>query len=110
MDKTQVETKVRKAIGFFRAVGEASDPQSKKALLDQEASFHLFCNREGYEAADVFTETDHSGRSNGTYSDMLRYIRNSGDISAVVVSSLDVLGHKREELAISLLEMRPRRR
>ena len=105
MDKAQAEAKARKAIGFFRAVGEASDPQSKNALLDQEASFHLFCRREGYEAADVFTETDDSGRGNGIYSDMVRYIRTNGDISAVVVSSLDVLGHGREELAIALLEL-----
>ena len=109
MDNREVEPKAspgaRKAVGFLRVPGDAPEPQRKKALLDQEASFVLFCDREGFEAADIFAEADHSEDGAVSYSQMLRYLRENREISVVVVSSVDVLSNGRDNLAISLLEL-----
>ena len=65
----------------------------------------MFCDREGYEAAATFTEANHGVEGSASYSQMLQYIRQSGDIAAVVVRTLDVLRAAQEEFAIALLEL-----
>ncbi|MCL0101564.1 recombinase family protein [Dehalococcoidia bacterium] len=95
----------KKAVGFFKVHGDVVEGQERKSLIDQEAAFHLFCNREGYEPADTFAEGERVGNGFAAYAEMVRYIRNAGDVSAVVVADIGSLGPDREEVTIALLEL-----
>lgn len=109
MDKAETNSNVdsvpKKAVGFFKVLGDTPEGQQRKFLLDQEAAFHLFCNREGYEPADTFSEGEYLHNGVAAYTGMIRYIRNVGDVSAVVVSDINSLGSNREEMTIALLEL-----
>ncbi|MEX0781497.1 MAG: recombinase family protein [Dehalococcoidia bacterium] len=91
-----------RAVGYF--VEGARRNGSKRAIGDQNRVFLDFCQREGYEVAATFLDTEGQPAEETGYRQMLHFLqRNDHGFTVVVVDGLTALGPDLGQAAMKLL-------
>ncbi|MBI4340270.1 MAG: recombinase family protein, partial [Chloroflexi bacterium] len=112
----------KKAIKFFACLSQEPADHGSRGPEQEQATFEAFCKRFGFvedtsfvvngvSAADGHAAERQNGDASpvdwqaGGYAALRRYVRQRGDVGAVVIRQLEDLHCDREELALMLLEM-----
>jgi DNA invertase Pin-like site-specific DNA recombinase len=91
-----------RAVGYF--VEGARRNGSKRAIGDQNRAFLDFCQRQGYEVAATFLDTDGQLAEETGFRQMLHFLqRNEHGFTVVVVDGLTTLGPDLGQAAMKLL-------
>ncbi len=91
-----------RAVGYFAEGARRNG--SKRAIGDQNRTFLDFCQREGYEVAATFLDTDGQAPAETGFRQMLSFLqRNDHGFTVVVVDGLGALGSDLGQAAMKLL-------